>query len=398
MAKTIKFNLICDGEPVRTIEDLQNNFSIDDVLAYYSNKLLHRWLKVRGYDAYLKSVEAIDAVDPLSIVEALVKIFGIETDAARIRESIYMIQFRHERQEMLSTYNDLSMKADMIVQDFRSGYQQLIDNIVNNPSDIAKIRASVAEMIRNYLWLLKIDSRNLFFRLRNQAPMALFIMLTHQESRLMYKPKLTDGEKRERPDYDLSLYRYEILAQYMTDVMSTYSSAKEQYNTGRYNSYLDIDIASCSIDKNDLVNKIVSKVNDSSFVYQEITDQNWQNLRELLERLQNININNGYIASDCSKMEEMINEYTFKLTSMAKTILGHNLQRFTGVTDGYWKDLEPENKKYMIISIAKGDFVRSAGKRGEELGYDDVYGYFPILDGIDYKSNDSSHELLYLEV
>ena len=25
MAKTIKFNLICDGNPVRTIEDLQNN-------------------------------------------------------------------------------------------------------------------------------------------------------------------------------------------------------------------------------------------------------------------------------------------------------------------------------------------------------------------------------------
>ena len=32
MAKTIKFNLICDGKPVRTIEDLQENFSIEDVL------------------------------------------------------------------------------------------------------------------------------------------------------------------------------------------------------------------------------------------------------------------------------------------------------------------------------------------------------------------------------
>ena len=35
MAKTIKFNLICDNTPVRTIEDLQNNFSIEDVLNYY---------------------------------------------------------------------------------------------------------------------------------------------------------------------------------------------------------------------------------------------------------------------------------------------------------------------------------------------------------------------------
>ena len=57
MAKTIKFNLICDNTPVRTIEDLQNNFSIEDVLDYYRNGLLCRWLKVRGYEEELKKVE-----------------------------------------------------------------------------------------------------------------------------------------------------------------------------------------------------------------------------------------------------------------------------------------------------------------------------------------------------
>lgn len=54
MAKTIKFNLICDDKPVRTIEDLQNNFSIEDVLSYYNNKLLQRWLEVRGYTEELE--------------------------------------------------------------------------------------------------------------------------------------------------------------------------------------------------------------------------------------------------------------------------------------------------------------------------------------------------------
>ena len=49
MAKTIKFNLICDNTPVRTIEDLQNNFSIEDVLDYYRNGLLRRDHKARGF-------------------------------------------------------------------------------------------------------------------------------------------------------------------------------------------------------------------------------------------------------------------------------------------------------------------------------------------------------------
>ena len=30
--KQIKFNLILDGKPVRTIEELQDNFNLDDIL------------------------------------------------------------------------------------------------------------------------------------------------------------------------------------------------------------------------------------------------------------------------------------------------------------------------------------------------------------------------------
>lgn len=49
MAKTIKFNLILDDKPVRTIEDLRENFSIEDILELYNNGLLQSWLEVRGY-------------------------------------------------------------------------------------------------------------------------------------------------------------------------------------------------------------------------------------------------------------------------------------------------------------------------------------------------------------
>ena len=78
MAKTIKFNLICDEKPVRTIEDLQNNFSIEDVLAYYNNKLLHRWLSVRGYDSELEKVSAITSTDPMEVIKELICIFDID--------------------------------------------------------------------------------------------------------------------------------------------------------------------------------------------------------------------------------------------------------------------------------------------------------------------------------
>ena len=63
MAKTIKFNLICDEKPVRTIEDLQDNFSIEDIYRYYGNGLLLRWLDVRGYVAEAEKVKAISSKD-----------------------------------------------------------------------------------------------------------------------------------------------------------------------------------------------------------------------------------------------------------------------------------------------------------------------------------------------
>ena len=48
--------------------------------------------------------------------------------------------------------------------------------------------------------------------------------------------------------------------------------------------------------------------------------------------------------------------------------------------------------------MVNGNFVRNFGKSGEELKVDDVNGKFPILDGIDYKSNSSTHALVYMEV
>ncbi|MBQ4468530.1 MAG: hypothetical protein II917_00105 [Synergistaceae bacterium] len=43
MAK-IKFNLNFGGEHIRTLDDLRDNFSIEDILDVYNNGLLVKWL------------------------------------------------------------------------------------------------------------------------------------------------------------------------------------------------------------------------------------------------------------------------------------------------------------------------------------------------------------------
>ena len=292
MAKTIKFNLICDEKPIRTIEDLQNNFSIEDVLTYYNNKLLHRWLSVRGYDAELKAVSAITTDDSIEIIKELIHIFNVETDEKKVEESIYMFQYQEERRQTYEIYKIENYNVVNIIEDYEHDYLQLVRGILMNPNDVSLIKANIAEMVSNYDWVFELNHRELFWNLMKHSPLGVMCLLMNEESRKYYLPG-GDNEDKKR-------------------------------------------------------------------MFQAI----------------------------CNLIEQ----------SDFEKLLRGNLITFSGMTDGYWKDLEPKGKKFMIVSMEIGDFVRSAGKSGGDLTSSDIKNAFVILDGIDYKSNYSSHKLRYMEV
>lgn len=308
MAKTIKFNLICDNEPVRTIEDLQNNFSIEDILAYYNNHLLYRWLEVRGYEEELKNVKAITAEKPIEIARELIKIFNVISDEQKIAESVYMLEYLEERKELCSIYEKENYEAKKIINDYETGYRQLVDGILQNPQASAVIKANIAEIVSNYAWILELNHRELFYKLYyNKCQLAIMCLLMNKQSRNYYLPTEIKNE----------------------DGTITYDTTDEDKK-----------------DKAAMFRCICSLIKTTDF----------------------------------------------------KTELGENLVIFAGITDGYWKDLEPKGKKYMIINMGNGDFVRSAGLSGGDLSSTDIENKFVIVDGIDYKSNSSTRQLLYMEV
>lgn len=315
MAKTIKFNLICDERPVRTVEDLQNNFSIEDVLTYYNNKLLHRWLEVRGYNEELEKVNAINVEKPVEIIKELIKIFNVVCDDKKVEESVYMLEFLDEREFLCEEYNKQNYKTKQVIEDYKAGYRQLVKGILENPDDVAKIKANISEIVTNYKWVLDMNHRDFFWTLREKSVLGIMCLIMNGQSRNYYLP-----------------VKKNVIRQAI------------EYIVG-------------SIAKN---SDYVEMSDDKEEMYQEIC--------ELVK------------------------------TSDFKEKLGDNLVSFAGVTDGYWKDLEPKGKKFMVISMGDGDFVRSAGLSGGDLGHDDVLDQFVIIDGIDYKSNSASRKLLYMEV
>lgn len=294
MAKTIKFNLICNDYPIRNIEDLQNNFSIEDILEYYHNGLLKRWLDVRGYSDYLDKVINIDSVNDKDIIINLINIFNIESDDKKITEHISILDYIDERKKLLKEYKDINYKVNDIINDYHKGYNSIIDNIISNNNDMAKIKANIQEIETNYMGLYELNYYELYNLLEEKAPMAIFAILMNENLKKFY----------------------------MDDNKSSQGTIK-------------------------IYKKILTLIS---------------NKNEL------------------------------------KEILGEELKIFKGDTEAYWKDIEPKDKKFIVINMEKGNYIRNAGTFGEEISNKEVDGKFLILDGIDYKSNNNLDELLYMEV
>lgn len=305
MAKEIKFNLICDGVPIRTIEELQDNFSIEDILAYYENGLLQRWLRVRGYQKEYDEVSEITCKEPIELIKQLISIFQVESDEKKVSESIYILEYLKERKELITLYERGEYKIETIINDYEAGYRQCVVDILDHPEDVGKIKSSIAGMVKNYKYLLQLNHRRLFYALIKHSYLAVMCLLMNEQTRKYYLPVITISDEGET-----------------------------------------IDDTKANTDKKMMYDQVCRIISESGFAEK----------------------------------------------------LGDNLHIFSGRTDGYWKDLEPKGKKYMILSMEAGNFVRSSGVNGGDLGYNDVHNQFILTDGIDYKSNSTSQKLLYMEV
>ncbi len=96
MAK-MKFYLNIEGEKLRTIDDLRENFFADSVLAHYQSGKLAQWLDVWNYKDELEQVRAIQTTDTREILAELCRIFGIEADLDDFETNMTLEDYLEEK-------------------------------------------------------------------------------------------------------------------------------------------------------------------------------------------------------------------------------------------------------------------------------------------------------------
>ncbi len=181
MAKTIKFNLIIDEKPIRDIKGLQENFVIDDMLELYQNGLLQKWLKVRGFDDYLKKVESIDKNK--SVIMQLIEIFNISKSDKDIKEAIYSLEFWEERKLALEKWTQKEEKTKKIIADYHNGYDVLMQKIFENKEDMPFMKSAAKEIYDKYLGIFKIDYPFFFERFNDEVPIIIYAVLMNNNMR-----------------------------------------------------------------------------------------------------------------------------------------------------------------------------------------------------------------------
>ena len=215
MAKTIKFNLICDGKPIRTLEDLRDNFSVEDVLSYFQNGLLKRWLRVRGFLNELKDVNAITSKDDIEIISELVKIFGITSDITDIEKDTFIFKYTKNHQAWLRKYKEVENNHNLIIRHYLDGYEACIDKILDNKDNMPLIKATLNEIAEKYYDLFYMSSFVTMPLFGIKAPMAYYAVFMCEKLRQMFKFNNSDEDtfllrvKSSKPENNLSLKEFD---------------------------------------------------------------------------------------------------------------------------------------------------------------------------------------------
>ena len=198
MAKTIKFNLSCDGHPVRTLEDLREHFSMEDVLEYLSNGMLARWLDIRGYTAEKEQVEQITADNDRDRLWALVNIFDIDADQKEVTERAQQLDWKNRQKALSAAYQASGESRQQVLDDYFAGYENAVKTILENPDDYGIIQAAVADIDEHYRAVFDKGYMQLLLDIHEVSPLGAFTLLTRPHMRKVYLG-LPKNDRRDIP-------------------------------------------------------------------------------------------------------------------------------------------------------------------------------------------------------
>lgn len=371
MAKTIKFNLKCNGETIRTPDDLSENFDLDDILFYYRKGLLKRWLEVRGLTEQAEKMSEISTEDDTEIVAALMELFEMEKDETAIAS----IRLRKEWEDLCNKNRENKTQMGCAVETYMESYYKLTAELAEKNKTPGEIKACIKVIADNYYEVFKMDYRRLFWKLQETAPQSILCLLLNEKTRSFY---ISDS--------------VEITVDSSGVNDKTLNHSWVQLGARIESLYRTLDVSSSfNLDWQKAKKEMLK------------TKENYEKMSEDIDSYPSF-VRNAVSVPDAAKDQQEMYDYLCGMIKDNEIFEDFLEQGYIKKSAAYEKDspsLKAWNdiceKKAMILRIGEKDRIRQ-NRDDKELGHADIQDQFVILDKFEYSPYDEKCHVYYMEV
>ena len=96
-----KIQMKIDEKPIRTIEELQENFNVDEILDLYEDGTFEKWLSSRNYTKELEKMREIKSREEKEIISKLIEMLEIDRDEETVEKALLYRNYRKENYGIL---------------------------------------------------------------------------------------------------------------------------------------------------------------------------------------------------------------------------------------------------------------------------------------------------------
>ena len=164
MKKVRNIPLILGDKKFFNIEDLKNDFNVNDILSSYKNDNLEIWLSHKYNDLAQELKKIDESESPKKIIEDIIRIFFKDDEnlEAIVKDACFIIE------------NNVDIKNENIeskLQDYINQYNSIVDSIYNLDIalwDYENIKNSVEKLYGEYNGLFNYYYEDFFYKFYNQ--------------------------------------------------------------------------------------------------------------------------------------------------------------------------------------------------------------------------------------
>lgn len=340
--KTIKFNLNVNNQMIRSVDELHQNFNIDDIYELYESKILQKWLRINNENDLAKQLDSIENESDLSEkILKILSIFNFTTSDSELRTYAYL--YKRAYRERVAFHSDQENLFEDNISHYHKNYTFLKNRLAGDENYFSE----------SYSEDEKSDKQLQVNDVNHQSYSKLANALS-----LVAASSLLDSKDD-------------------NDVITN-----ESAHTLNYIKATIEDIAETSLE---LFKLDVGTFFDEFIEHKPIVIMCClmnEKLREVLWSQTTIKEQLSALATD----QQMIG------------LLKPYLSVYEGSTDGMWKYIGEKDKHYLIIRISGNCKVGEQHALDIDHSYTDINGEYEILQGLLFKSTSISQYVYYIEV